>query len=121
MTGLDIGLVLTSGDLRFKKPPQITVFTKRFRKLFQSWMPGADPNRYHSVSVIPSKYYDFYTCFLFDQIYDYYRKWPDYYEYVHIGLIIYRHSSSTYKIHRIPGGKQELSVSSTIKISPVLQ
>ena len=31
------------------------------------------------VSVIPSKYYDLYTCFLFDQTKDYCRKWPDEY------------------------------------------
>ena len=31
------------------------------------------------ISVIPSKYYDLYTCFLFDQTKDYCRRWPDEY------------------------------------------
>ena len=41
------------------------------------------------VSVIPSKYYDLYTCFLFDQTKDYCRKWPDEYGAAHIGLVRY--------------------------------
>ena len=38
---------LTSGDSRFKKPQQITVFPNRVRNLLHSRIPEADPNCCH--------------------------------------------------------------------------
>ena len=84
------------------------------------------------VSVIPSKYYDLYTCFFFNQTKDYCRKLPDEYGgcpywscQIHMlgsrtNHFFYQHHKtlfSTYKTHGIPGGRQELLVSSTIKIN----
>jgi hypothetical protein len=79
------------------------------------------------ISIIPSKHYDLYTWFLFDQTRDYYRKWPDEYggcpywscQTRMLGLqtnhFFYqhpRHSFSTYKAHGIPDGRQELLIDS---------
>jgi hypothetical protein len=90
--GLDMGFLsspfysfpsrvtLTSGDSRIKKHPQIRVF-------FQIGSENCSIAGCQEpieiaiipVSVIPSKYYDLYTCFLFDQTKEYYRKWPNKY------------------------------------------
>jgi hypothetical protein len=72
-------VALTSGYSKSKKPPQITVFPNRVRKLLQRRMPRTVPNCYHPVSVSPFKYYDLYTCFLFDQTKNRCKKWPDEY------------------------------------------
>ena len=79
------------------------------------------------VSVIPSKYYDLYTCFFFNQTKDYCRKWPDEYGgcpywscQIHIVESQSNHyfyqqckTSSIFKTYGIPGGKQALVVNTT--------